>query len=79
MKLQFAHRRPPSDETLAQKKTVDVPCLIAQATTRSIQQQVALLQRKVRLFAFFASMLLVALLVPTSPVRQALGYGGGQL
>jgi len=50
---------------------------LALASTRDLRYRMARLQRNIRLIAFFVGMLLVALIVPASPARQALGYGGG--
>ena len=45
--------------------------------SQEAQQRLRKQRSGLRLAMFFASLLLLALVVPTSPVRLALGYGGG--
>jgi hypothetical protein len=70
------HSRPPTEEA---PLPVEMGLMqhLAQVNTQAVYRRMVKLQRNVRLIAFFAGMLLVALIVPASPLRQALGYGGG--
>jgi hypothetical protein len=70
------HRRPPIKEAHPPTEG-DRRHPIATVTTRTLEHQIARIQGNLRLIAFFAGMLLIALIIPTSPVRHALGYGGG--
>jgi hypothetical protein len=49
----------------------------ALTNAQTLHHRIAKTQRNLRLSALFVGILLVALIVPASPLRQALGYGGG--
>ena len=74
MQLPFGRRRVRHPAQLTAMNVTGQPAL---ATTAITNQRLAKHQHSIRLAMFFAGLLLLALIVPTSPVRLALGYGGG--
>jgi hypothetical protein len=75
-----SHRaRPPSDvDAPSQHAATSASQQLALANSLAVQQRVVRWQRSIRLTFLCAGMLLLALIVPASPVRQDLnGYGGG--
>ena len=63
----------------AQVESMNIQQQLARVNASSIQSHVTRLQRNVRLFFFFSGLLLIAVILPASPIRQALGYGGGSV
>jgi hypothetical protein len=72
----FFHRRPLPKEAHPQLEAGHMHQLVM-ANIHAIEQRIAKIRGNLRLLAFFAGLLLIALIIPTSPVRHALGYGGG--
>jgi hypothetical protein len=79
MKRLFSHRRsrPSTQEHSSPVETMSLTHQLALANTRAMQRRLMKLQWSIRLFSFLVGMLLVAAILPASPIRQALGYGGG--
>ena len=75
MKLRPDRRRPPTQEAIVLE--THLAQQLAQANARTLRHRMVKWHWNLRLIAFFVGMLLIALIVPASPVRQALGYGGG--
>ena len=77
MHLPFPSRRSCPKEQAPVIEEMSLTHQLALANKHATQRRLMKLQRSIRLFSFFAGMLLVAVIMPASPIRQALGYGGG--
>ncbi|MBA2392822.1 MAG: hypothetical protein H0V70_08750 [Ktedonobacteraceae bacterium] len=77
MHLPFPSRRSSTKEQASAVEEINLTHQLALANKRAAQRRLVKLQRSIRLFSFFVGMLLVAAILPASPIRQALGYGGG--
>lgn len=75
MKIPRSHR-PPTEEAIPPMET-NLARQLALTNAQILRRRMAKTQRNLRLSALFVGILLVALIVPASPLRQALGYGGG--
>jgi hypothetical protein len=78
MKLPHSDRRshPPAKEINPPMET-NLARQLALTNAQTLLYRMAKTQRNLRLSALFVGILLVVLIIPASPLRQALGYGGG--
>ncbi|MBA2393995.1 MAG: hypothetical protein H0V70_14800 [Ktedonobacteraceae bacterium] len=77
MHLPFSSRRLTAEEPVPQIEVMSLSQQFVRANSRAIQHHLVRLHRTIRLFAFCAGMLLVAAILPASPLHQISGYGGG--
>ena len=75
MHLPFSSRRPAPKEPIPQIVAMDLSQQFARANTYTVR--LVRLHRTIRFFSFCAGMLLIAAILPASPLRLVPGYGGG--
>jgi hypothetical protein len=75
--MKFPFRRSSTKEPVPAIEEGRLTHQLAPANGHAVQRHLAKVQRSIRLFCFVAGMFLLAVILPASPIRQALGYGGG--
>jgi hypothetical protein len=74
--VKFSFHRP-SPPPANQGETIPASQHNALPYRHAVPQRLVRVQWNIRLFSFCVGMLLIAAILPASPIRQALGYGGG--